>query len=131
MKLNREIHNFREWQQNGTPNQEIIIDLDPNEIDIHAIYDQRHLCFVPCELDIPTNKQAVRIPITVPLTDGVFTLSKITRIRRKYVLVHGDTFATMDLLTPFLSAEQLYEIDRCLTVATEQYLEQLPESEVV
>lgn len=127
MRLNREIHNFREWTIEGVTRSEIIIDITTDDIDLAGIYGDKHLCFVPADVDIPINKEPCRIPIVVPLPDGVFTVAKITRIKRNYLLKNSTTYATIELLTPFLTTRQIEVINDALTKATKEYRQQLPD----
>lgn len=126
-----EIHNFVEYpDESGILHQKVTLDIIPGEITnaiVDSIYGGKHLCLVPIEIDIPLTKEAVRIPLTIRLPDGVFSVSKITRIKRNYILKNGSTYATFEMLTPFLTARQLEVISDAVADASKQYRQQLPE----
>jgi hypothetical protein len=125
MKLYIEIHNWRQWfDVNGKLCQEVISDvytylpkLDPN-------YLWQHLCIATVEIDFPVDKiPAMRIPITIPLTDGVFAENEMRDLMEQYWDSEvGSVYPDMVILESFLTATQYAEAQRVVQVAIEQYI---------
>jgi hypothetical protein len=133
MILYIEIHNWRQWfGANGKLCQEVISDvhtylpkLDPN-------YLWQHLCLATVEIDFPVDKiPATRIPITIPLTDGIFTENEMRDLMEQYWASEvGNVYPDITMLQSFLSGPQFAEAQRVVQVAISEYIDRCDVVEV-